>query len=117
MSIDTAAVATAFSSHRFEETFDALAPDAIWNAVGQSVIEGRDAIVETCRAAAAEFETTSTEFTRFVTVAGTDAVAVDAIARYTDSDGSVSIVSSCDIYEFAGDLLTMITSYAVELPA
>lgn len=117
MSIDTAAVATAFSSHRFEEAYAALAPDAVWNAVGQGLFEGRDAIVETCKATAAELATTTTEFTRFVTVAGTDAVAVDAIARYTGSDGSVSIVSSCDVYEFAGDQLTMITSYAVELPA
>jgi ketosteroid isomerase-like protein len=48
-------------------------------------------------------------------VAGTDAAAVDAIGRYTDADGEVSLVSSCDIYEFRDGLVTTITSYAVEL--
>jgi len=47
---------------------------------------------------------------------GPDAVAVDAIGRYTDAGGQVSVVSSCDIYQFIDGLLTAITSYAVELP-
>ncbi len=43
-------------------------------------------------------------------------MAVDAVARYVDEAGSTSVVSSCDIYEFDGDALVTITSYAVELP-
>jgi hypothetical protein len=49
-----------------------------------------------------------------VIAASTDAVAVDTFARYTRPDG-VTAVASCDIYEFAGDEITAITSYAVEV--
>ena len=54
---------------------------------------------------------------RFVSIAGPDAAAVDVVARYVAADGHVSVVSSCDIYEFADGKLAAITSYAVELPS
>ncbi len=108
--------AEAFSGHRFAEAFPHLAPEARWVLVGQATLEGRDAIVAACENTTAELAGTTTEFTRFVTVAGADAVAVDVVARYVDAAGHASIVSSCDIYEFDHDTLTTITSYAVELP-
>jgi hypothetical protein len=37
------------------------------------------------------------------------------VARYVDADGTTSVVSSCDIYEFSDGQVTAITSYAVEL--
>jgi len=63
----------------------------------------------------AKLATTRTEFPRFVVAGGGDAVAVDAVGRYTDADGSVSVVSSCDVYTFTGGALTSISSYAEEL--
>jgi hypothetical protein len=60
----------------------------------------------------------SAEFSRFVSVAGNRVAAVDAVGRYVSPDGSVSVVSSADIYEFDREgLITAITSYAVELDA
>ncbi len=84
---------------------------------GQSTIEGKLAVVEACNASAAEMaQLTSAEFTRFVSVADDRAAAIDAVGRYASPDGSVSVVSSADIYEFDGDgRVTTITSYAVEL--
>lgn len=108
-------IAQAFSSHRFTDAVPHLAADARWVLVGQSTLEGRDAIVAACENTAAELAGTTTTFTRFLTVAGSDAVVVDAVARYVDAAGEASTVSSCDIYEFTGDVLTTITSYAVEL--
>ena len=112
--------AEAFSSHRFEETYDHLADDVRWVAVGQTVLKGRDAVVRACSGTATELATTTTEFLRFVTVEGPGGtadqrVAVDAVARYRGSDGTTSVVSSCDIYEFMDGRLAGITSYAVEL--
>ena len=46
--------------------------------------------------------------------AGSDTVAVDTFARYTRPDGATA-VASCDIYELAGEQITAITSYAVEV--
>jgi ketosteroid isomerase-like protein len=59
------------------------------------------------------------EVTRFVVAAdpGGRTAAVDVVARYVDADGSTSVVSSCDVYEFEDGQVTAITSYAVELDA
>lgn len=110
-------IAEAFSGHRFAEAFPHLAPDVRWVSVGQSTLTGRDAVVGACEEAAAELAGVTTEFTRFVSVVGTDAVAVDAVGRYLDASGQTSVVSSCDIFGFEHGALTTITSYAVELPA
>ena len=113
-------IAEAFSGHRFEETYDHLADDVRWVAVGQTVLTGRDAVVRACTGTATQLATATTEFLRFVTVEGAGVgadqrvVAVDAVARYRDPDGTTSIVSSCDIYEFVDGRVAGITSYAVD---
>ena len=115
--MDTQQISEAFSGHRFADVYGFLAADVRWVLPGQDTIEGRDAVVAACDASAAEMtRLQSTEFTRFVSVHGDRVAAVDAIGRYVSADGSVSIVSSADIYEFDGDgRVTVITSYAVEL--
>jgi limonene-1,2-epoxide hydrolase len=109
-------LARAFSGHQFTQTYPSLAADVRWVLVGGPTIDGRDAVIAACEASTAELAQGSTDFTRFLSVAGDNAVAVDAIGRYVGGDGT-SVVSSCDIYEFAGEMITTITSYAVELPA
>jgi ketosteroid isomerase-like protein len=113
----TKQIAEAFSGHRFAEAYDHLAADVRWLLQGQTTIAGKSAVVEACNASAAEMaKLASAEFSRFVSVADDRVAAVDAIGRYVSPDGSVSIVSSADIYEFDRDgQVTTITSYAVEL--
>lgn len=108
-------IAEAFSGHRFAEVLAHLAPSARWVMVGEEVIEGRDAVIAACQASTAEMVGVGTEWLRFVSVIDANSAAVDAIGRYTDATGQISVVSSCDIYEFADRQLTTITSYAVEL--
>ena len=108
-------IAAAFSGHRFRETYDHLAPDIVWVAAGGSTTEGKDGVISTCEETLAELADTTTEFTRFLTVADDDAAAVDVIGRYTDLAGGTSTVASCDIYEFRDNLVTRITSYTVEI--
>jgi hypothetical protein len=86
-------IAEAFSGHRFADVYAALAPDVRWTAVGEGLLTGRQAVVDACKAT----------------------LAVDAVGHYLDADGAVSVVSSCDIYEFHDGALQAITSYAVEL--
>jgi ketosteroid isomerase-like protein len=107
--------AESFSGHRFADAYPALAPDVRWTAVGQGTFTGRQTVIDTCEATLAELAGTAVEFSRFVVVADDDAAAVDVVARYVAADGEVSVVSSCDVYGFAGGMLTEITSYAVEL--
>ena len=115
----TRQTAEAFSSHRFTEVYDVLADDVRWVLPGQATLEGREAVVAACEAAAAGFRgLAGHELTRLVAVADDRVAAVDAVGRYTSEDGSVSVVSSADVYEFDADgRLTTITSYAVELDA
>jgi len=112
---DVRSIAEAFSGHRFRDTYDALAPDVRWTSVGAGVVTGKEAVVDACESTLSELATGTAEFLRFVVVADGDAAAVDAVGRYVDADGAVSVVSSCDVYEFSGGLLVAITSYAVEL--
>ena len=115
--MNTVDIAEAFSGHRFGETYDRLADDVRWVLVGQGVLEGRDAVVAACEASAAEMaQLASTEFSRFVSVGDERLAAVDAIGHYVGADGTTSVVSSADLYEFDGEgRVTTITSYAVEL--
>lgn len=115
--MDTKMIAEAFSGHRFTEVYDFLAPDVRWVLPGQDAIEGRTAVVSACESSAADMaQLASAGFTRFVSVADDRVAAVDVVGWYVSTDGSVSVVSSADIYEFDGEgLLTTITSYAVEL--
>jgi hypothetical protein len=55
------------------------------------------------------------EFPRFVSVADADVAAVDVVARYTGPDGGLSVVSSCDVYEFRDGAVAAISSSATEL--
>ena len=115
--MSTQQIAEAFSSHRFTEVYDHLHDAVTWVLPGQDAIVGRDAVVAACEAALIGFaELTSTSFDRFISVGGADVAAVDAIGRYEQADGAVSVVSSADVYEFDEQgRLVRITSYAVEL--
>jgi SnoaL-like domain len=113
----TKQTAEAFSSHRFPEVNDRLADTVRWVLPGRAPIEGKAAVLAACESAAAAFrQLAGTDVLRFVSVADDRLAAVDAIVRYESPDGSVSVVSSADVYEFDADgLLTTVTSYAVEL--
>lgn len=84
---------------------------------GQPGIRGKQAVVDACTRTLSDLAGTTTTFDRLLVVAEEHVAAVDAIGRYVDADGAVSVVSSADLYEFDGGLLTRITSYAVELDA
>jgi ketosteroid isomerase-like protein len=114
MAFDPGAVGRAFSEHRFDEALPHLAKDVRWTIVGYMVLEGADAVRHTCGETLESLEGTTTTYDRCVVAAGSDAVAVDTFARYTRPDG-MTAVASCDIYEFSGDEITAITSYAVEV--
>lgn len=116
--LTTEKIARAFSSHRFELALPHLADDIIWTVVGADPLIGRKAVKKAIERTAADLAAVTTEFQRFRTVVGEESVVVDSLARYTDVAGDVSIVASCDIYDFADDgRITEIVSYTVELPS
>ncbi|WP_353813562.1 nuclear transport factor 2 family protein [Agromyces sp. SYSU T00266] len=115
--LTTEQIARAFSGHRFDLALQHLADDVIWTSVGGGPLVGRKAVAKAIERTAADLADVTTEFQRFRSVVGEDSVVVDALARYTDADGGVSIVASCDVFDFAADgRITEIVSYMIELP-
>ena len=114
MTNHTRAVAEAFSGHRFADAYDHLAPAVRWGLRGEETTEGKDDVISVCEQTLTELTSVTTEFTRFVVAADDDTAAVDATGRYTGPDGTTSVVSSCDIFEFQEGQVVRITSYAVE---
>ena len=116
--LTTEKIARAFSSHRFELALPHLADDIIWTLVGGETLIGRKKVKKAIEKTAADLSAVTTEFQRFRTVVGEESVVVDSLARYTEAGGDVSIVASCDVYDFDGDgRITEIVSYTVELPS
>lgn len=108
-------LAEAFSNHRFAETYDRFADDIRWvSADGGAPEVGPDAVRLACEQGSAMLALATMERLRFVVADGGDVVAVDTLSRYTDAAGGVTVVASCDIYEFSDDRIATITSYAVE---
>lgn len=114
--LTTEKIARAFSSHRFEIALPHLADDVIWTVVGADPLVGRKQVKKAIERTGKYLADVTTEFQRFRTVVGDESVVVDSLARYTDAGGDVSIVASCDIYDFADGRITEIVSYNVELP-
>lgn len=110
-------IARAFSSHRFDQALTHLADDVVWTRVGEAPLIGRRAVAKACERTAAELTGVTTEFQRFRTVVGEDSVVVESLGRYTGPGGDVSIVASCDVYDFDEERITEIVSYTVELPS
>lgn len=108
-------IARAFSGHRFEEALPHLAADIVWSLVGADPVLGSAAVEKLCRGTAADLADVTTEFQRFRSIVGDDSVVVDSLARYTEAGGAVSVVASCDIYDFVDGLVTEIVSYTVEV--
>lgn len=115
MALTNRQIAEAFSGHQFDRTFDRLAEDIRWDLVGQQALVGKAAVVAALEESAAQLAGVTTTFGSVTVVGGDDCVVVDAVGRYVDGDGVESVVSSCDIYDFTGDLVTAIKTYAVEL--
>src|SRR6202007_730992 len=112
VSVDPGAIGRAFSEHRFDEALPHLAKDVRWTIVGYMVLEGADAVRQTCRETLESLEGTTNTYARCGIPAGPAPVPVDPFARYTRPDG-MTAVASCDIYEFNGEQIAAITSYAV----
>lgn len=107
-------IAEAFSRHDFGRVADRIADDVVWNMVGGTPLVGRAEVIAACEATAAENSDVETVWLRFVSTSDGPVVAVDAVGRYVGADEEV-VVSSCDIYEFDGGMLRLITSYAAEV--
>ncbi len=115
MSTQRADIATAFATHEFPDAAPHLAGDVRWNLVGGSTLTGKAAVTAAYEQTLTELASTTTRFRDLRVIEAQNAVVVQSVGEYRDPGGTVSVVASCDIVDFTGDLVTAITSYTVEL--
>ncbi len=108
-------IAEAFSGHQFEDAYEYLADDIIWNNLGGEHYEGKEQVIAACRQSAEYLATVTTVFKIFRSFEGDEHVTVDSLSDYIENDVTTSTVASCDIYEFSGGQVSGITSYNIEL--
>jgi ketosteroid isomerase-like protein len=107
-------IARAFSGHAFKAAYPYLDEDVTWTLVGERELRGKEAVIKACEESTAYLSDVTTEFRRFRTLVGENWV-VDSLAEYTDRDGEVSVVASCDIFDFRDGMIGRIASYNIAL--
>ena len=108
-------IARAFSGHQFEAAYPYLDDDVSWSLVGGQELTGKEAVRAECEESASYLAGVTTDFRRFRALVGPDWVVIDSLAEYTDPQGEVSAVASCDIYDFSDGLIRRIASYNIAL--
>ena len=108
-------MARAFSGHAFESAYPYLDEDVSWTLVGERELRGKEAVVKACEESAADLSDVTTEFRRFRTLVGENWVVIDSLAEYTDRQHEVSVVASCDIYDFKDGMIGRIASHNIAL--
>ncbi len=114
MTLTPTDIAIAFSSQKYDEVEQYLAADIFWDLVGGKPRLNRDEVLELLRGTKDNLRELESTFLEQRLVDGGDTVVVDSVIEYVADDGEKSVVSSCDIYEFEGGLVTHIRTYAGE---
>jgi hypothetical protein len=71
---------------------------------------GRDLVVAKCEESAQYLSSVTTTFSQLQAIPAGEYVVVQSDATYADPGGDVARVASCDVHQFAGDLVVAITS-------
>jgi hypothetical protein len=108
------AIAEAFSRHSFEIAYPHLHDDIRWNLIGETTLVGKENVKAACTQSSEYLSGVSTTFRKFQVVAEGNCVVIDSVSEYCDADKHISVVYSCDIYEFDGGKISVITSYCIE---
>ena len=108
-------IARAFSGHQFEAAYPYLDDDVTWLVVGGRELTGKESVQAECEESASYLAGVTTDFRRFRALVGVDWVVIDSLAEYTDPKGEVSVVASCDIYDFSDGMIRRIASYNIAL--
>jgi len=112
--IDQSGVAEAFSSGRFELTYDYMADGITWYVVGENIFSGKKAVLANCEQTAAYVRSIATVFKPNHIIAGKNRVAINGTAEFIRNNKQVAFVAACDVYEFnEKGLLQSITSCCI----
>ncbi len=107
-------IAQAFSGGQFEKCSDYLTDQTIWNTPGEQLLTGRNEIESFCKNIAAYFSSVETIFRQLNMIENECCIAINGTAEFIREGKRVSLVSSCDVYEFDTDnKILSINSYCI----
>ncbi len=116
MSLTIEQIAEAFCSYRYTEIFPCMADGIKWNIIGTDEFVGRETVIAQCNNAAKFLETVSPTITKQKIHRAEACVIVEGAAQFRDRDNQISMVASCDIFQFSDGRLVEITSYVIDNP-
>ena len=114
MPLTATEIAVAFSSQNYDEVEPYLAEDIFWDLVAANPRLDKGEVLVLLRGTKQNLKVLTSTVLEQRVIDGGDTVVVDSVIEYVDSNGEKSVVSSCDLFEFEGGLVTHIRSYSGE---
>jgi ketosteroid isomerase-like protein len=109
-------IAKAFSNGEFENVFDFIADNAVWEVVEENTFHGKKAIIENCKQVGDYFQSVTTRFDILNVISEDNMVAVNGTAEFLREGKRISFVTACDLYEFDDQQrIQRITSYCIQV--
>ena len=114
--MDISEIAVAFSNGKFNESYEYLNEDIIWEVIGEKTFKGKQAVIQNCQQTANYFSSVETVFTtEDVQVMG-NKVMVRGTAQFKRDGKQVNFIKACDLYEFTENgKLIKIHSYCIPI--
>ncbi len=111
MNSTNATISHEFSKGNFKACYDYFAQHIKWNVVGNTVLEGKEAVVSFCESMLKEM--VGSTFNNTNSLLDGNKIAVEGICSFTDAADKPATVLYSDFYTFDGDKIVTITSYCI----
>ena len=107
-------IAAAFSNGEFEKAYPSISDNAEWIVIEEGRFTGKRAILDQCERVGGYFKSVTTNFKTSNIIDGGNRIAINGTAEFLRDNKRISLVSSCDVYEFneKGEI-QRITSYCI----
>lgn len=113
--LNNSSITETFSIGEFEQAFDYLDENIVWNILGETEIQGKEAVISYCKQVKEYFNSVTTKFEIQDTINHYKKVIVMGTAEFIRENQVVSTISACDVYEFNRQhKIIKITSYCIK---
>jgi limonene-1,2-epoxide hydrolase len=112
MEASTKEISQQFSSGNFPFCYAYFADDIIWTIVGNKAVIGKEQVVAFCDKMMEEIASSTLNNTNII--AAENNIAIEGYCDYTDADNKACQIIYCDVYKFADDKISSITSYCID---
>lgn len=107
-------IAEFFSNGKFENIVDCFSDVIVWNDIGETIFQGKDAVKENCEQTAEYFKSMQTDFKTNDIIVSENKIVIIGTAEFKRDGKRINFVSACDVYEFnEKDEIEKISSYCI----